>query len=136
MKTVCFVGISNKEGKKPFDSTTNSGKVIDQIISQVDVNCEKVNYVSFVPTDDFGKIRYPSKTELEESFPLFQKKVYTMNPDLLIVCGKMIARQLKKHNFYQDKMLEVVHPSYIWVYKRAFLHQYIQEIVMKIQSLD
>ena len=134
MKTICIIGISDKSGKAPFDSSTNSGKIIDQIISKVDANFIKMNYVSFAPLDEFGNLRYPTKEELNASFFSFQERILKLNPDVLVVCGKMIAKELKKHHFYQDQILEISHPSYIWVYKRKLLNDYIQDVVMKLNN--
>jgi hypothetical protein len=41
---VIFVGIHNKEGKQPLDSSTLSGKIIDEIIKRVDYECIKTNF--------------------------------------------------------------------------------------------
>ena len=43
MKKVVFVGLSNKKDKEPFDKTTNSGKIINEVINYLDCECFKLN---------------------------------------------------------------------------------------------
>ncbi len=135
MSKVCFVGITDKIGMKPFDPSTKSGIIIDQIISQLDFDCDKINYVSFSPLSENGKLRYPTKDELTNSFVSFQERISQIQPDLLVVCGKMIAKELQKHNFYQDKVLIIYHPSYVYVYKRNHIDSYVQEVVKQIKEI-
>lgn len=134
MRCVCFVGISDKLEKKPFDSSTQSGIIVDEIISYLNIDCIKINYVSFAPVDEYGHLRYPTSLELMASFSDFKKKVEEIKPSLIVVCGKMVEKKLRKHNFYQDKILPIYHPSYIWVYKRKELDKYISETVRKINE--
>ena len=67
MKKVVFVGLSNKKDKEPFDKTTNSGKIINEIINHLNYECHKLNLVPFTPTDESGKIRYPTNEEIKKS---------------------------------------------------------------------
>lgn len=133
MKKICFVGISDKVGLSPFDSSSHSGKIVDQIIARLNVQAFKINYVSFPPLDEKGKLRYPTKKELEDSFPVFQKKVLEINPDVLVICGNMISKEIQKYRFYVDRSITIYHPSYIYVYHRKEIEQYIQDVVSKIQ---
>lgn len=135
MKTILFVGISNKRDKDPFDSSTNSGKIIDSIVRGISCDCYKMNYVSYPPLDDLGRLRYPTKEELRNSFPEFQKKVQMLHPDLIIVCGKMILKELERHEYKKYPILSILHPSYIWVYHRKELDQYIKDTKEKIKEV-
>lgn len=134
MKTICFVGISDKENKQPFDSSTKSGAIVDQIIQGLSFSCIKMNYVSFVPKDKKGKLRYPTKEELSHSFFDFQEKIKRINPDLIVVCGTIIQKELKKKNWNFCPSLFIYHPSYILIYKRNCLNSYINETIKKVNS--
>lgn len=53
-KRVIFVGIHNKQGKTPLDSSTRSGKVIDSIINNLpECECIKTNLhdLEYLPQD-------------------------------------------------------------------------------------
>ena len=64
-KRVLLLGLSNKPHLKAFDSTTNSGKLIDMIISQCkNFEFTKANLVEFAPLDTNNKLRYPTEKEL------------------------------------------------------------------------
>ena len=135
MKKIIFVGITNKEGKNPFDSSTKSGAILDAIIAQLDAKCEKTNYVSYAPKDQNGKLRYPTKIELDQAYLDFQTNIFKQNPDLLVVCGTMIFKELKKHGFDFCNILKIYHPSYIWVYKRKQLDSYIHDVCQQIKEI-
>lgn len=135
MKKIIFVGITNKEGKEPFDSSTKSGAILDVIIDQLDAQCEKMNYVSYAPKDQNGKLRYPTKEELNQAYSEFQANILKHNPDLLVVCGTMIFKELKQHGFDSCNILKIYHPSYIWVYKRKQLDSYIRDVCKQIKEI-
>lgn len=135
MKKVVFVGISNKCDKSAFDCSTASGKIIEHIIKHLSCACEKINYVSYAPTDLSGKLRYPTKEELHDSYQSFICHVKTLKPDLLVVCGNLVFKELKRHDFSFCKILRIYHPSYIWVYKRSELDHYYEETLDQIKKI-
>lgn len=134
MKKVLLVGISNKEGKEPFDSSTASGRIVDQMIVRIPCEFFKINYVNFAPLDLEGKMRYPTKEELTNSFPSFCSRVKVIEPDLIVVFGKMIADELKKRGYCDYPILSLAHPSYIWVYRRNELDCYLEKAVFQIKD--
>jgi DNA polymerase len=90
-----------------------------------------------------GKIRYPLRHEMEKCYPKFENELKVLNPSIVFLLGKQVASFIiKKHlnqnvtldsNFnYQFhlinniKFVPIHHPSYILVYKRKFINQYIQ----------
>ena len=48
---IVFVGLSNKINKMPFDITTNSGKIVHEIISRLKDDCYLMNLVDYAPLD-------------------------------------------------------------------------------------
>lgn len=135
MKKVVFVGITDKNGKEPFDSSTKSGQIIDLIIKELPCCCEKINYISYAPLDELGKLRYPTKGELSDAFPFFQQTILQLSPDLIVICGNMIFDELKRHSFSGWCFLKIKHPSYVWVYHRKELDGYINETVKQINKI-
>ena len=132
MKKVVFVGLSNKKDKEAFDETTNSGKIINEIINQLDYECFKLNLVPYAPTDEFGKLRYPTKEEIKKSLKNFKKEIEKIKPNCIVGLGNIVNNELKKITKYQKILICEKHPSYIYVYKKAHLKQYITNLIDKI----
>jgi DNA polymerase len=148
---VFWVGLSAvqfEEGEErlPLSPATNSGALIDRIESSFrdTLSFYKTNLVKCVPLKN-EKIRYPLEHEMEKCFINFQWELEAYTPSVVFLLGKQVANfVLKKNgvnNFTLDdkftfeqycinKMLyvPVQHPSYILVYKRKHLDQYIRGI--------
>lgn len=129
---VLFVGISNKLGKEPFDELTNSGKIVKKIIDNLNCETYKLNIVSYAPIDDNKKLRYPTKEEINKEIPIFMKKVDKIRPDIIVLFGNIVCDSLKKINFKNIKIIKEKHPSYMYVYRRKYLDEYIIKIVEQI----
>ncbi len=128
---ILFLGLSNKIGKEPFDSTTLSGKVVDQIISLFDSSYfvfYKRNLVLTAPLDDFQKLRYPTKEECERGLESFEKEMELLQPAVVICFGTLVCQALKKLSDPPFIILEAKHPAYVAVYQRSFLLDYCEEI--------
>jgi hypothetical protein len=132
---ILFVGLSNKLNKEPFDIHTNSGKIVHDIIKQLNHECYLVNLVQYPPVDKNGKLRYPTKLEIKEAIPAFLKYTDTIKPDLIVSFGKTVSDELSKIVIINKILLTKNHPSYIWVYKRNSLDSYIDDIVKTINSI-
>ncbi len=130
---ILFVGLSNKPNLKPFDTKTNSGKVVDMIIDRLGCDCFKVNLVNFAPIDENNKLRYPTKIEINDQLAGFIDYLNQLKPDLAISFGTIVSDKLRKIETLKDKVLFKQHPSYIYVYKRKDLDSYIEDIVKDIE---
>ena len=135
MKKVVFVGLSNKKDKEPFDKTTNSGKIINEVINYLDCECFKLNLVPFAPLNKFGKLRYPTKEEIKKSLNDFKKTIKKLNPDCIVGLGNIVNNELKKIEEYQSFLICEKHPSYIYVYKKIYLKQYKTNLIDKINKI-
>lgn len=134
MKKVVFVGLSNKKDKEPFDNTTSSGKIINEVVNQLDCECFKLNLVPYAPTDKSGKLRYPTKKEIKESLNYLKKEIKKLNPDCIVGLGNIVNNELKKIKEYQSILICEKHPSYIYVYKKTYLEQYKTNLIDKINQ--
>lgn len=134
MKKVVFVGLSNKKDKEPFDKTTNSGKIISEVINHLEYECFKLNLVPFAPINKFGKLRYPTKEEIKRSLNYFKKEIEKINPDCIVGLSNIVNNELKKIKEYQSILICEKHPSYIYVYKKADLEQYKSNLIDKINK--
>ena len=133
MKKVVFVGLSNKPSLEPFDTSTNSGKVLQMIIDKCDCEFFKINLVDYAPLDSRNKLRYPSKKEIDDAIPLFVQKIEKINPDVIVSFGNLVSLSLKEIGIFDNKTIYKKHPSYIYVYKRKELEIYINDIINDIK---
>lgn len=131
---IIFVGLSNKIDLKPFDSTTKSGQIIDKIIDNLDDTCFKMNLVSYAPLDENNKLRYPTKKEIEKAIPDFLKQVDIINPDIIISFGNIVSYELEKLEQTKYRLIQKKHPSYVTVYKHKQINDYIDDILLSINT--
>lgn len=134
-KRVVFVGLSNKINQEPFDIATNSGKIINEIIDKLNCECYKINLVPYAPVDELGKLRYPNKKELKEGLLLLEIELDKINPTCIVGLGNIVHKNLKKLDKYKNILLLKKHPSYIYVYKRKELDDYINDIILNIKRM-
>lgn len=125
---IVLVGLSNKIGMEPFDIRTHSGQVVEKIINNLNHQFIKMNLVSYAPINTYGKLRYPTQKEIKKEFPLFIEKIEKIKPDLIIGFGNIVTSYLNKIDNIQNKLVSFKHPSYMYVYKRKELEQYITNI--------
>lgn len=130
---IVFVGLSNKINKTPFDITTNSGKIVHEIISRLKDDYYLMNLVDYAPLDENLRLRYPTEQEIIDCTQKFKKKIKKINPDLIVSFGNITTNHLKKLNL-KPKLLSFYHPSYIFTYRHQQIDTYIEEIVHTIQK--
>lgn len=129
------MGLSNKPNLDAFDSITNSGKLIDMIISKcINYEFTKANLVEFAPLDMNNKLRYPNKKELFDGAEKWSEKIAEF--DCIVLFGKKVQDTISKdERFSSVKLIYASHPSYIWVYKHKEITIYINEIIDKINDI-
>lgn len=56
-----------------------------------------------------------------------------LNPKIILVLGKLTFNFIEKHfiknNIDKSKLIYIEHPSYIYVYKRKYINDYINKVV-------
>jgi len=116
MKKVLLLGLSNKPNVQAFDSTTNSGKIIDMLIHEnPEVEFVKANLVSFAPLDDNNKLRYPNKQELFAGATIWKNKFFEY--DCIILFGKKVQDTiLNDKEFVFRNIICVAHPCMLLFY--------------------
>ena len=155
---VFWVGLSavqvndDDEYQIPLSPSTRSGKLIGDIENTCnnDVTFLKTNLVKCLPLNE-KKIRYPEKLEMDKCYPNLTNELEVYNPKIVFLLGRQVAAfVLKKYGFtlkgfglnfeYQSfeedntLFIPVHHPSYILVYKRKFIQEYIYAISSIIQA--
>jgi DNA polymerase len=153
---VMWVGLSAKPKgsvcEVALSPTTRSG----QLIQLVETNCDgisthKTNLVNFAPLDEHNKLRYPNTKEIDQCFPEFKKEMDSLDPKIVFLLGGIVTKAISRHmnlpfenwEGYDYKFLEsegiiyipIHHPSYIYVYKRKEVDDYVGNITKLIYSL-
>lgn len=152
---VMWVGLSAKKVESLFDETplannTNTGKIIEAIEEKFyGVSFYKTNIVKCLPLDEKQKLRYPTLLEMEACSENLSKEVKNIRPSIVFLLGSKVSdfvfqqhkkntKSLRKENnswVYDDTIyFAIQHPSYIHVYKRKFIDDYVAEIQLKIES--
>lgn len=149
--SVFWVGLSAvrfdaDEEKLPLSPLTPSGSLIHKIEQPFTkkIAFYKTNLVKCVPLNE-DKIRYPLEHEMEKCFSNFTWELEQLNPNTVFLLGKQVATFVLKKmatvrpEFNEDftytsmkingiKFIPIHHPSYVLVYKRKNLEQYIKSI--------
>jgi len=147
------VQFSEGEEKKPLSPLTRTGGLISEIEKPFlsEISFYKTNVVKCLPIDE-NKIRYPFKYEMEKCYPNLEEEIETLNPTLVFLLGMQVSTFiLKKHNisgvmldedfnynsFKQNSIIfiPIHHPSYILVYKRKFINNYVNGIQQFFESI-
>lgn len=156
---VIIVGMSAKikkyEKEIPLDSRTRSGKVVDElenIIKSYNMSLYRTNVVKGIPLDDYGKLRYPKKKEIERCFGNLMNEIEMISPKVIILLGDMVRNsvedkwkiEIKKPTEeklpvlkYKDKyIISMYHPSYLLRSKKRKENNYklFAEIIQKIRK--
>ncbi len=153
---VFWVGLSAKmvrtEKETPLSPDTNTGMLIQKIEEKLGkVDTYKTNLVKCVPLNEQRKLRYPNRKEIDSCFCNLQKEIEELSPKIVFLLGERVYSSVGKHfNIEFDKWNEfdyyykeyegiyyvpIHHPSYIYVYKRKEIEQYVKSIETLVNSL-
>ena len=143
---VFWVGLSAKksthDNERPLSSTTNSGKIIAQVEERcTGIPMYKTNIVKCLPLDNRYKLRYPSKSEIEVCISNLDSEISALSPSIVFLLGSKVTEAVGRYFqiefeswidfYYKPKLykgiyfVSIQHPSYIHVYKRKRLNDYI-----------
>jgi uracil-DNA glycosylase len=137
---IVFVGISNKSNEfgemQPLDISTPTGKIIYMIETKLGFDILKTNLVSFTPLDAKGKIRYPNEIEKELGARQLQAYLQNNSPCLVFLMGSIVKNAVTKYIKLNTDIntFYIRHPSYIYVYKRSSLNDYVDSIIDLINT--
>lgn len=153
---IMWVGLSAKkkqtDDENPLSPDTNTGLVIQKIENTCpNIDTYKTNLVKCLPLSDSEKIRYPSNSEIDCCIDHLQCEIQALSPKIVFLLGekvysavgKKLDIKFKKWNGYEYYYTErdgiyyvpIHHPSYIWVYKRGQMQNYIDGVVKIIEQL-
>jgi len=153
---VYFVGLSAKPNCDHLSPQTNTGNIIEQIIHGLPyVTSVKTNLVRTPPLDQKGNLRYPNFIEMEQGWKELQNEMGQMFPNLLVTLGQQVSFFLRSRMGVQPAkprlpadfsskiylsqsephLLSVHHPSFIFIYRRKYIENYVNNVVQSISSL-
>jgi DNA polymerase len=141
-----FVGLSSKPGTEALCPSTNSGKLIGEIENHISdaLNVYKTNLVKCAPLDEDGKLRYPTLAEMKACLPHLLTEINHFKPRVIVPLGGQVTKfmmnslisnqrfdgfaddfRYQSFSLKSGMLLPVHHPSYIWVYRRKRIPQYV-----------
>jgi hypothetical protein len=153
---VYFVGLSAKPMCEHLAAETRTGNIIEQIIDHLpSIKTIKTNLVKIPPIDQKGNLRYPNPNEMKLGWNELQSEMKQTFPDLLVTLGQQVssflrsqmgvqpAKLLLPSNFSyesyvsqsQSIILSVHHPSFIYVYHRKDIENYVENVAISILTL-
>lgn len=153
---IFWVGLSAKKTvsdiKIPLSPETNTGSLIQQIERMFGgLNTYKTNLVKCVPLTEQQKLRYPNKEEIDSCFEHLLSEIHTMSPKIVFLLGERVYSSVGNHleiefekwngfeyhykEFERTYYVPIHHPSYIWVYKKKRMDEYIKSIEEIINQL-
>lgn len=153
---IMFVGLSAKPDTNDLCPTTNTGKLIGLIEERIasTAGVYRTNAVKCAPLDQAGKLRYPTEGEMLSCLPSLLDEIQTVSPKVIVPLGGQVARFLLKQigtempfagfgdDFSYDTYrlpfghaMPIHHPSYIWIYKRKRLDEYVDGVVDGLAGL-
>ncbi len=151
-RKILWLGISmQKDSVKAFDKKFLSRQILDQAIIYLN-NYEHHfdNLVNYGPLNEHNKIRYPTIGEIFQNQKELKNRIKELNPLIIIALGSLVTKSLAKifnlninfpktyqYQFYKSEyfIIPVHHPSYIGVYKRKNLKDYIENIHKSILTI-
>jgi hypothetical protein len=119
---IIIVGVHNKKGLKPLDSSTKSGKLIDRIEMELPVNIERTNLF------DVDYLPYHK----EERQELSKEWFWTHLPcpdDVVVLLGGEVQKNFK-HDI--KNLIKIKHPASQWSHKS--MDEYVNCAVEKIKK--
>lgn len=154
--SVFWVGLSAKKttcaNERPLSPLTNSGEILCKVEEKcTNIPMYRTNIVKCVPLDEKGKLRYPSIEEINQCLPHFDEEIASLSPKVVFLLGNQVVDAISKHYSISLKkwrgfsysftkynnmyFVPIHHPSYIYVYKRKQVDDYIEGIECVIRQI-
>ena len=150
ISNVMWVGLSAKimcdyMNSVPLDISTSTGELIHEVEDCFEnVQFYKSNIVKCAPLDNDGKLRYPTKKEIDICLSNLLLEIKLVRPRIIFLLGKQVSDAISQYysvpfskvtsyNVPSYKIgdalyIPVFHPSYINVYKKSDRKKYIDSL--------
>lgn len=131
---IIFVGIHNKPGKQPLDSSTRTGKIIDEFILVIGGQCVKSNLFD---QETFPEISKDLSRQMGHVAD-WAKRVDYKCGDLIVCLGELvyvIFRYWRGHEVPAEQRPNIIHISHPAAPKnKASERIYISQSILKIST--
>ena len=153
---VIWVGLSAKKMSSdmevPLSPETNTGMLIQKIEEMCkEVVTYKTNLVKCLPLTEEQKLRYPNRKEIDCCFEHLMSEIHEMSPKIVFLLGEKVYTSVERkmkvefekwNDFeYHYKEFEgtyyvpIHHPSYVYVYRRKEMDEYVRGVERVINAL-
>ena len=153
---IFWVGLSAKKtqsnNERPLSLNTNSGKILHSGEEKCgNIVTYKTNLVKCLPLTDEKKLRYPTVREIDCCYDNLMVEIKALSPHIVFLLGEKVCAAVEKHLTIQLPKWEgysynyltyegihyvpIQHPSYIYVYRRNKMDDYINGIKIVIDRL-
>ena len=152
---VMWVGISMKPLKESLDDSTATGRVVTTIERRLHGHTfHRTNLVKFSPLDNAGRLRLPAAKEIEHGLKVLHSEIDHVRPRVVIALGAIVSKTMiaatedpsrfdgvgkriryRSYAFRGISLVPVHHPSYILIYKRQRLQDYIAQLTKIIREV-
>lgn len=153
---ILWVGLSTKKkmtnDEIPLSPDTKSGALIKQVEDALgEISTYKTNIVKCLPLDANQKLRYPNRKEIDACFENLITEINQLQPKIVFLLGQKVYSSVERNlgisfskwedydYMYQEKdgvyYVPIQHPSYIAVYKRKYINDYISGICKVVREI-
>ena len=121
---IVFIGEApgQEENKCGKSFVGRSGKLLDKWISELSLSQKDyaiINVVPIIPLNKESGIRKPTNSEIDYFFPLTEKYLQELNPEVIVLLGRSAASIFDKNltlgqvkHWKDTKLFFIYHPSY------------------------
>jgi uracil-DNA glycosylase len=121
---IVFIGEApgQEENKCGKSFVGRSGKLLDKWISELSLSQKDyaiINVVPIIPLNKESGIRKPTNAEIDYFFPLTEKYLQELNPEVIVLLGRSAASIFDKNlvlgqikHWKDTKLFFIYHPSY------------------------
>lgn len=142
---IMMVGLSAKKVNDvnksiPLQNDTNSGKLIEQIENSIpEYKFYRTNLVKCLPLDNGKKIRYPNIDEMNKCIDNLLLEITYFKPKIIFLLGRktygFVKNYINRNKIEIDSAIVYIeHPSYIYIYKRKYINDYINKVKSLIKD--
>ena len=153
---VFWVGLSAKiatyDGEKPLSSTTNSGGLLCEVEKKcTGIPMYRTNLVKCAPLTEAGKLRYPNQNEIDSCLPHLRFEIEELAPQIVFLLGSKVSDAVSRffsiefdkwdgfnysYEIYNNiYFVPIHHPSYIYVYKRKMIGEYVDGLLRMVNQI-
>jgi len=122
---VIFVGMHNKDGRKPLCSYTKSGKLIDRIIEKISCKWLKTNLYDVDYWPQASNEKWSLAREWHERIDVYMD-------DLIILLGEEVHKNFIDRYIDDNRILKFAHPAS----KRSHvaMDEYVEKMIKAIKE--